>query len=161
MITFYRAVEFVLQCEGEVSDNPTDPGGLTKYGISKRSHPKLDIMALTRQDAIDIYRKDYWDICKCDELPDGVALLVFDQAVNQGTHVARKDLQKAVKVTQDGVIGPKTISAVRMMDYQDVIEELVTIRLCRYSDIVFRDPKMKIFLAGWTKRTIKCMRLAL
>lgn len=78
------AVNFTLTAEGILSDQPGDAGGLTKYGISKAAHPELDIASLTRDDAIAIYKREYWDACKCDALPVPVAIAMFDFAVNSG-----------------------------------------------------------------------------
>ena len=102
METFDRCVRAVLLEEGGLSDHPQDPGGLTKYGISRRAYPDLDIRRLTMDDVIEIYRRDYWNpVCGTD-LPASLALLVFDSAVNQGVGTAARLLQKAVGVTADG-----------------------------------------------------------
>lgn len=161
MSIFDRAIDFVLECEGGVSNNKNDSGGLTKFGISQKSYPNLDINNLTREDAIRIYKRDYWNKCGCDELPEQIAFMVFDQAVNQGVYAAIRDLQKAVGVEMDGIIGKITLDAVYNKNVKEVIEELSTIRLCRYSSTVFANPSNKVFLLGWTRRVIKCMRRAL
>lgn len=85
---FDRAVAIVLEREGVLSDDKNDPGGITKYGISKRAYPALDIASLTKDQAIAIYRKDYWDAAHCNTLPFPMALAVFDAAVNQGVGAA-------------------------------------------------------------------------
>lgn len=85
---FERAVEFVLRWEGGYVHNPADPGGETKYGISKRSYPYLDIKNLTREQAIEIYRRDYWDAAGAGELRWPLALVYFDAAVNHGVGAA-------------------------------------------------------------------------
>ena len=98
-----RAV--VLSEEGGLSDHPQDPGGLTKYGISRRAYPDLDIRRLTMDDAIELYRRDYWNPVHGTDLPPPLALLLFDAAVNQGAGTAVRLLQKAVGVTEDGNFG--------------------------------------------------------
>lgn len=87
---FDRAVRLILQLEGgsTVTKDPDDPGGTTKYGISKRAHPERDIESLTEQDAIAIYWSDYWMRAGCDKLPWPLALIHFDCAVNQGVQRA-------------------------------------------------------------------------
>ena len=97
-MTFEKAVFFTIEREGGYVNDPHDPGGETKYGISKRSYPDLDIPNLKREDAEAIYRKEYWDKCKCSDLPHGIDLLTFDAAVNQGPEAAIKMLQRALKV---------------------------------------------------------------
>jgi hypothetical protein len=85
MNNFEKAVEFTLQFEGEGGEaSPGDPGGLTKWGISQRSHPNLDIANLTREQAIEIYRTEYWDRLRCDRLPARFDVAMFDTAVNVG-----------------------------------------------------------------------------
>ena len=85
MISSYnKALSFVLKWEGGYVDNPEDPGGETKYGISKRSYPNLDIKNLTKQQASKIYKKDYWERIGGDTLPFPFDILTFDFAVNAG-----------------------------------------------------------------------------
>jgi lysozyme family protein len=80
---FEAAVQNVLESEGGYVNHPSDPGGETNYGISKRSYPDLDIRSLTREDAVAIYERDYWARVPTD-LPDGLRWMVFDAAVNHG-----------------------------------------------------------------------------
>ena len=103
--------------EGGYVDDKRDPGGRTKYGITERVARKhgFDVRNLTKGQALEIYRKDYWDVCRCDDMPLPVAMVVFDAAVNQGPRRAGRFLQKALnrlnaRVAVDGVIGPNTIS---------------------------------------------------
>ncbi len=103
METFDRCIRAVLSEEGGLSDHPQDPGGLTKYGISRRAYPDLDIRRLTMDEAIELYRRDYWNPVHGTDLPASLALLVFDSAVNQGAGTAVRLLQKAVGVTEDEV----------------------------------------------------------
>lgn len=111
MSNFDRAIAIVLAEEGGYVNDPRDPGGETKFGISKRQYPDIDIAALTLSDAKDIYRRDYWDVCKCDYLPWPLCLFVFDSAVNQGVGAAVRMLQRALDVPQDGILGLRTMAA--------------------------------------------------
>ena len=113
MNNFELAVNLTLAKEGVLSDHPDDTGGLTKYGISQTAYPNLDICALTQDDAIAIYKRDYWDKTKCEQLPYPLDVLTFDASVNHGTKPAVQILQRALGVTDDGIIGPKTIEAAR------------------------------------------------
>ena len=101
MESFDRCVRAILSEEGGLSDHRQDPGGLTKYGISKLAYPNLDIRRLTMDDAIELYRRDYWNPVRGTDLPASLALLVFDAAVNQGAGTAARLLQKAVSVRED------------------------------------------------------------
>ncbi|PPQ31172.1 hypothetical protein CCS01_17900 [Rhodopila globiformis] len=124
MDVFDQAFKVVLDHEGHYSANPADPGNWTggrcgagecrgtNWGISAAAYPQLDIKALTLAEAQEIYRRDYWDKAGCGKLPAALALLVFDAAVTSGVGRAVRWLQAALKVPQDGVIGPATLAAV-------------------------------------------------
>lgn len=87
MTLWERAIDQLLLAEGGYVNDPKDPGGETKFGISKRSYPHLDIAGLTREEAIQIYRRDYWDPIPA-YLSDGMRWMVFDSAVNHGLPTA-------------------------------------------------------------------------
>jgi len=91
---FQEAFALVIGLEGGYSNDPKDPGGETKFGISKRAHPTLDIVNLTLAQAEDIYAREYWTPAHCDELPWPLDTLVFDCAVNQGPAAALALLKK-------------------------------------------------------------------
>lgn len=113
MDNFKVAVNLTLEKEGILSDHKDDAGGLTKYGISQAAYPKLDIAALTKEEAVKIYKRDYWDKAMCDELPYPLDVMLFDTAVNHGVTKAVKILQESLGVVADGVMGQKTRSAAR------------------------------------------------
>ncbi len=115
---FVRAVARVLADEGGYVRDPSDPGGETRYGISRRAYPDLDIRALTREQAIAIYYRDYWRGRSYGELPAEVGAKLFDLAVNVGAANATRCLQRALRacgnrLADDGVLGPATIAAAR------------------------------------------------
>lgn len=85
---FLRAFNFIIEIEGEYSEDPKDPGGATKWGISQRAYPYLDIKNLSIIEAFQIYRRDYWDAVDADQVPLDLRLALFDCAVNQGPRVA-------------------------------------------------------------------------
>lgn len=89
-ITFQQAISKVIDFEGGYVNDPNDPGGETKYGISKRAYPNLDIASLTVEDATSIYQRDYWDKIGGDSLPSPLNFLAFDCAVNQGVERAKE-----------------------------------------------------------------------
>lgn len=109
MKTFDDAVKIILKHEGGYVDHPSDPGGETNYGISKRAYPDEDIANLTVERASELYKRDYWDRIKGDDLPYAIALCVFDTAVNSGVSRASRWLQETCNATPDGVIGPNTV----------------------------------------------------
>jgi lysozyme family protein len=90
MAEFEKAFQIIIGVEGGYVNDPQDPGGETKYGISKRAYPDLDIKNLELQTAKNIYFSDYWEAAGCDKLDPWDGLLVFDCAVNQGVSVAKR-----------------------------------------------------------------------
>lgn len=86
MSWFEAAFTLVVGVEGGYVNDPADPGGETRYGISKRRYPDEDIKNLTLSRAQLLYKRDYWDANKLDQLDWGKALLLFDCAVNGGPY---------------------------------------------------------------------------
>jgi lysozyme family protein len=112
-MSFSKVIKMVLEHEGGYVNHPSDPGGETKYGISKRAYPEIDIAGLTEEDAEEIYFNDYWSRIKGEELPAGVACVVMDYAVNSGISRASKALQSVCGIANgDGIIGPASLNAV-------------------------------------------------
>lgn len=149
---FDDAVEIIIKHEGgsKVSNHSSDPGGLTKFGISQRSYKDVDIENLTLGHAKDIYRRDYWNACKCEGLPSYMRLMVFDCAVNQGVTFATQTLQRVLGVKRDGVIGEKTMKEAHKVYPPDFISEYAIQRLDRYMKIKTFD----VFGKGWTRRLV-------
>ena len=87
-MNFDTAFDRLMGNEGGYSNELNDPGGETKWGISKRSYPDLDIKNLTREQAKAIYLRDFWIRGAMDQLPPAVAFQVFDFAVNSGIETA-------------------------------------------------------------------------
>lgn len=118
---FLHAVEGVLQDEGGHVWNPDDPGGETKFGISKREYPNLDIANLSRDQAIAIYWRDWWQRYGFDRLHDAaVAAKVFNLAVNIGPGPAIRCLQRALRafdliLVEDGILGRNTTGAANFL----------------------------------------------
>lgn len=136
---------------GYVND-PEDTGGETKFGIAKNANPTVDIAKLTYAQAKEIYRRKYWDKCKCSELPERLAIHLFDAAVNHGSTTAIKMLQRAVNVSDDGVLGPTTLAAVKALPEKQVVYFFIQHRRNFYLRIVERNPSQMKFLKGWMNR---------
>lgn len=147
-MSFEKALEIVLSHEGGYVNDPKDPGGETNFGISKRAHPDLDIKRLTRDQAAAIYRRDYWDRCRCGSFDTAVAIIVFDTAVNMGRAFAITTLQHVVGVSPDGIVGNQTIQAVNMLDPVKIVKEYSVLRMLRYTKVKNFDTYGK----GWTRR---------
>ena len=152
---FEKAVIHVLNFEGGYINNPLDKGGETKYGISKRAYPTLDIKNLTKETATEIYYRDYWLASSCDRMEYNVALIVFDMSVNHGVSRSIKILQKVLKVTEDGIIGMQTLGALRT-DTQfpmDILKERTHFYLSLPS------VQLKEFGRGWLNRVFDLLNL--
>lgn len=145
---FVDAVEIILKHEGGYVWNPRDPGGETNFGIAKRSYPTLDIKNLTREKAIEIYRRDFWDKCKIELLPHVLRLIVFDCAVNQGPQVSIALLQAALGVKADGDLGPDTLNAIAKSNLEKLVQKYSQARLARY----FNNRNFGVFGEGWVRR---------
>ena len=137
--------------EGGYSNHPNDRGGETKYGISSRWYPNEDIPNLTRERANAILYRDYWLAPRINQLPDEFADIVFDNSVIQGQPTAITNLQRALGVSVDGLIGPDTLNAISNAD-ENVRRDFIRQVHQRNQEIVERDPTQRIFLNGWTNR---------
>ena len=147
-MSFDRAVEMVLAHEGGYVNDPRDPGGETRFGISKRAYPDVDILRLTEDEAKAIYRRDYWDKIRPDEIPEPIAICLFDAAVNMGRDKAVRLLQRACGVAQDGVMGGNTIAAANRL--VDPVVRFSAERVIAYTGIRGFDT----FGKGWLRRTV-------
>lgn len=150
-MNFDQAFDRLISHEGGYVNNPADPGGETKFGISKRAYPHEDIANLTLEQAKAIYLRDYWARAQCDTLPPAVAFQVFDTAVNSGIGQAIRFLQRAVGVADDGVVGALTISAVRRLDAESVAARFNGQRL----DFMTKLSTWDTFGRGWARRIAK------
>lgn len=162
---FGRALSCVLEDEGGFVNDPHDPGGATNKGITLATFRRYvaksatvdDLKHLTTAQAAKVYRKRYWDAVKGDDLPDGVDYTVFDFAVNSGQSRAAKYLQTIVGVPADGVIGSKTLAAVKATDARAVINMLCDRRLTFLQGLKTW-PRYK---NGWTDRVHGVREVAL
>lgn len=137
-----------------------DPGGETKFGISKRSYPDLDIKNITKQQATEIYERDFYNKVRGDDLPVWLALMVADFAVNAGIKPAVAILQRLVNETDDGIMGKKTIAACKSKASRTLRQAYTTGREAYYDALAAKRPTMKRFLNGWKSRTKDCESLA-
>jgi len=112
---FDTAFSLLLGHEGDFSDHPDDPGGATRYGVTEAVAREVGYRGDMRELPLDlakrIYLERYWLPVRADDLPPGIRYAVFDAAVNSGPRQAARWLQRALGVTDDGIIGPKTLAA--------------------------------------------------
>ncbi len=152
---FLKCIKVVLKNEGGYVNNPKDPGGETNYGIAKKFYPNLDIKNLTKEQAIDIYYKDYWLPMNLEGILNNELILqVFDFGVNAGRKVSIRMLQRIVKTEDDGIIGPKTIKAINESELP-LLDIFKKRRKIFYMNLAARKPELEIFLNGWLRRIDK------
>ena len=146
--------------EGGYINHPNDPGGETMWGVTKRvaraNGYNGSMRQLPKSTAQAIAHKDYWRAIKGDDLPDDVAWQVFDAAYNHGNRNAIKFLQRAIGVNDDGLIGPKTLAAVKAMDQNDIVFKFNAERLEFYTKL----GTWATFGRGWTRRIAGNLRWA-
>ena len=156
---FVRAVGRLLDNEGGYSDDTRDRGEETKYGISKREYPELDIKSLTREQAVGIYYRDWWTRYGYSKLPGAVGAKLFDLAVNIGPGHATRCLQRALracgrKIGEDGVLGEQTVGAVVAANQLALIAGLRAEAAGYYRLLAAEqhDKANADFLSGWLNR---------
>lgn len=147
-MNFDLAFERLMGNEGGYSFHPNDPGGETQWGISKRSYPNIDIKSLTRAQAKEIYRRDFWLRASMDEYDPAIAFQVFDAAVNHGIETAVRLLQRAAGVADDGHVGPITIAAVKAKSVTDMLMLFIAHRIMFWT----RLSTWATFGKGWANR---------
>lgn len=168
-LNFSAVLELIFESEGGYVDHPSDPGGATNMGITRRTLaswrkvspytllPKSAVQNLTKKEAGDIYRAWYWDRVNADLLPAGLDYAVTDYGVNSGPAKAVKDLQRIVGVTMDGVVGNNTLAAVAKWDIEDLINKYCDQRMSFLRSL----KTWGVFSKGWTARVQKVRKASL
>ena len=161
---FMRAINFVLspnaEGSGAISLDPKDDGNWTggvagkgtlvgtKWGISAADFPQLDIPSLSRENAVAIYQRKYWNAIQGDALAPRLSICVLDSAVNQGVEASVSMLQKACNIQADGAMGPITISAARAIEQDYLITCFMAQRALRYA----QSKQLSTFGKDWMRR---------
>jgi lysozyme family protein len=153
---FPHALKTILHHEGGWADHPKDPGGATMKGVTLavyreylgRDVSKEELRNIPQEHLLNLYKTRYWDKARCDDLPAGVDLVVFDMAVNGGPGRAAKLLQIAVGATPDGAIGPKTLAMVNAEDPTELVKKFSDERRAFYKAL----PIYATFGKGWLRR---------
>lgn len=151
MSRFADIIEFIIKEEGGYINHPDDPGGETKFGISKRSYPNLDIKNLTRQQAEMIYRQDFWERTRINLLPTKIAACVLDAAINNGSSRAIRWMQHILSVNVDGRIGQQTLLASNKCDINEFVVDYNIMR----EDFFLSLPHFDRFGKGWRRRLFR------
>ena len=147
---FQSCIDIILLWEAGYVNNPSDPGKATNWGISQTSYPNLNIASLTRQQACDIYNRDYWTPLSLNNMPQSIALLMLDSAINQGKSFAARMLQIVLDhdLVVDGSIGTQTINAVNSSNETKLLHDLAVFRMMSYVET----NNWSMFGKGWSNR---------
>lgn len=165
------AFNFILEVEGrEFTDDPRDSGGATKMGVTQERYDEwLESMGemprtvrlITESEAKIIYNKYYWTKKGCDKIAEfnpKLAIYYFQYVVNCGSNLIPRRLQRIVGVKDDGIIGPKTIQAVKNY-VGNLINVLVDSQKNHYANLIAKRPKDKAFENGWANRIRDTLKL--
>ena len=158
---FEKAFEYVIQNEGGYVFDKNDPGGETKFGITKKSYPALNIRDLTLEDAKKIYYRDYWIKGRFEEISsDLVATQVLDFSINLGIRAAVRVLQRALRsvginVQEDGLMGPQTLFAASNSEPSCLLAAIKSEAAGYYRQIAAKNPSQQKFLKGWLNRAYR------
>ncbi len=166
METFDRALAFVLRWEGgyTLHRNPTE-SHYTYAGIYQKAYPEWEgwryILSGEEEKAKelvkDFYRVNFWNPLKCPHMPEKVAIAVFDTGVNLGIRRTAKGLQRTVGVYPDGIIGPRTLRAVREFGEDELVHEFLKRRVIYYSKL--NCERFNLYKKGWINRVFDLMKL--
>lgn len=165
---FPAFINRILSIEGGYTNDRRDPGNWTgghvgagqlkgtKFGIAANTYPTLDIKNLTREKAIAIYRRDFWDAVAAGALPPAMGFQMLDAAVNHGIGNAKRMLQTAAGVAPDGIIGPATRAAIASADPADLLLQFFATRVEFYTRLRTFDT----YGRGWMRRMVANLRYA-
>lgn len=134
------------------SGGKLDRGGNTKFGISQRSYPNLDIDSIDLKTAEQIYYNDYWIKSKCDKVNYLIGGFLFDTSCTSGISASSKILQRSVGTEPDGIIGKITLEIVNKLDFNVVLSKMVLERCKLHENIIKNNKSQEIYLKGWNNR---------
>lgn len=168
-----KALDWLLEEEGGWSNHPADRGGATMYGVTqatynsfrkKMSRPLQSVAKISKEEAKELYLKEYWEAASCHKLPWPISYLVFDAAVNSGVKRAVDWLQTGLHTQRDGKVGPKTIQTAEKALSEGNTAALLGIvdaRTVFLARLVQSKPSQAAFLLGWWRRTQRLLVRAL
>jgi lysozyme family protein len=151
---FQECLDLVLKSEGGWVNHPSDPGGETNLGVTKRvweeyvGHPVESLKKLTKDDVAPLYELKYWRPCYCEVLPRGLDFVVFSMGVNAGPGRSVKLLQQSIGCVPDGVIGPRTRELISSSNGSTLIAKFSETRREYYRSL----KTFPIFGKGWLNR---------
>lgn len=172
---FDTAVNKVLSMEGGYSNNPSDPGGETSFGITLSTARAAgyagSMKFLPLETAKRIYKEMYWDALSLDTVnavSESLAEELFEMSVNMGVYTAAKFFQTCLNafnksedsVKVDGNLGGKTLVALakymkyRKNDAQTLVKALNCLQGNKYLELSLSSPRLKEFVYGWVKNRV-------
>lgn len=166
-MNFDEAFKLTIGHEGGFTQNPKDAGNWTggkvgvginkgtKYGIAANTYPNEDIKNLTLERAKQLYKRDFWDKAKCDQLPDGIRFHVFDVSVNSGVSRGVKTLQQALGINADGIVGNQTINAAKSANPDALLSKFYSFRISFYTSL----SSFSTFGKGWMNRVANNLKI--
>jgi len=160
-MTFETAYNILLALEGGFVNHKHDRGGQTKFGISQRQYPDVDIKNLTKEKAMAITKKDYWDVLCCDAFEYGeLKLELLDFGFVAGTSRCARYLQQALnlmgfKTEVDSIVGPDTVRQANSasVKYQKALLAAVRgFEFEHFKRLALKSKTQKAFIKGWLAR---------
>jgi len=171
-VNYKDAINKVLEHEGGFVNNPLDKGGATNWGVTQETYNNYmtyitgkpyvstvaEIQAMPLDTAIKIYKLFYWDVIWGDKIKKySVAAAIFDQAINRGPDAALKQAQRVLGITQDGLMGNNTLTALNNAtattdSEAKFLSSYLQESILAYNTIVKNNPSQSVFLNGWLKR---------
>jgi len=167
-----KSFDMVVAHEGGFTNDQRDKGnhlpdgreGCTMWGCTQAVWEKYvghevtqdDMKALKKEDVKPVYKRDYWDAVRGDDLPTGVDYAVFDFAINAGPAAARKMIQRALGVNPDGAIGPATIKAIQDADGKELMQKFSDAKTAFYKSL----DNFPVYGKGWLKRVADVQTVA-
>lgn len=160
MADFEKSAKKLSVFEGGYSNDESDSGGESKYGISKKSYPELDIPNLTKEEAKEIYKRDFWDPLNLDFWPESnLSYNVFEFSVHSGNHRAVTMLQVCVNainarqiLAEDGIFGSKSKEAFMQCDVEVLNKCYKSSTGFFYYYLNTIRKKDEKFIRGWLRR---------
>jgi lysozyme family protein len=158
---FNKAIDFVFRNEGYYANHPFDRGGKTKYGISQKSYPKINIEKLQKDDAKQIYYNDFWKKYNVHLIKnERLAIRLFDTMVLSGPRRATLILEESIvrlgyDIPVDGIFDPELLNIINKMSPEEIEKLLIEFQkemIDFFKDIVKANPSQKVFLMGWINR---------